>query len=767
MTGATGYIGGRLVSRLLALKVRVRVLARDPARILSRSWANKVEIVQGDLLKPETLPPALEGIHTAYYLVHSMYSGPQFDLHDRAAAANFCRHAGSLKHVIYLGGLLPRGGRKLKKKRSKHLLSRAEIGRILARDLAITEFRAGPIIGSGSASFEMLRYLTERVPIMFCPSWVRNKVQPIAVRDVLSYLLLALDRGPCGVVEIGSESLTYKQMMERYARQRGLRRLVVPVPAFLPTRIGAGLIGLLTPVPAHLAEPLVRGMALPLRATQWRARHFFPEVVPMPFERAAMLALKRTQESSVETRWNEARAEPPSYSYENAQGMVREIRTRHVEVAPEKVFTVFSSLGGNQGWLRWNWAWRARGYIDRLIGGTGFRQGRRDPRLLFPGDVVDFWRVEAVTQPNLLRLHAEIRLPGRAWLQWETTQEGEGTRLVQTAAFEPQGLGGALYWVVLYPLHRLIFGNLIRAIGAHALEEPRPRRAPAGKANEAVSSGPPGESHGLFGDIQNFVLRRPRIATRIAFASRQKREDYTERILQRIGVDVTSYSVLNLHRIAVEVPVLLVFQDLLAWDGNSSCWPNKLAKIERLDDDLDRIQVLPFGLTRFPFGSGSRFGWRVPPLFELKALRIQGRPRELDPDNARFLLFSCSGGYPIGIFVMYVRSSIAHQGETGRTQVFLGVGFDFYGHRRLSRILPLAWLWELIHNRVTANVLIRFKQLCEWKFERLQAGMDFNAPAQPPEPPPPEPGTARYSWSQPARTPASPAPRSPDSPDPR
>jgi len=395
-----------------------------------------------------------------------MYAGGDFAERDRIAAENFCRAAGPLQHVVYVGGLQPAAPRV-----SEHLRSRAKIGRILAEHFPTTELRAGPIIGSGSASFEMIRYLTERVPVILAPSWVRNAVQPIAVRDVLSYLIYALERGPLVILEIGSDPMTFADMILRYAEVRGLRRIIVPLPPVLPPRVGARLVGLVTPIPNALAIPLVESMVRPLRADTSRARALFPEVEPIPYRRAVELALRRIREQAVETRWSGALREPQTYELRDYEGMIREVRTLHVEASPEQVFRVFSSLGGDRGWLVWNWAWRARGMLDRLWGGPGLRRGRRDPRELLPGEVVDFWRVERVRPPRLLRLRGEVRMPGRGWLQWETKRERGGTRLRQVASFAPDGLPGALYWYLLYPFHRLIFTDMIREIGRLATAE--------------------------------------------------------------------------------------------------------------------------------------------------------------------------------------------------------------------------------------------------------------------------------------------------------
>jgi len=420
--------------------------------------------VRGDLLDPDSIRGLCDDIEVAYYLVHAMYSGKDFARRDRLAAENFNAVAPNLNHVIYLGGLLPKA-----EQVSKHLESRAEIGGIIAAALPTTELRAGPIIGSGSASFEMLRYITERLPLMPVPSWVNNQIQPIAVRDVLAYLLAALERGPSGIVEIGSsDRLTYRQMIEIYARVRGLRRYIVSLVPFVPARQGARIIGLITPIPTALARPLVEGMVQPLLVESDRARELFPQIEPISYERAVERALTRIRGREVETRWSGALTDAATYEYRDRRGMVREVRSLHVNASPAQVFRSVSSLGGDRGWLTWTWAWRIRGFIDRLLGGPGLRRGRRDPQELLVGEALDFWRVEALEAPHLLRLRGEAKMPGLGWLQWETVAESDGTRLTQTAAFAPRGLPGTLYWALLYPFHRLIFTSLIHAIGKDA-----------------------------------------------------------------------------------------------------------------------------------------------------------------------------------------------------------------------------------------------------------------------------------------------------------
>ncbi len=498
VTGATGYIGGRLVPRLLDVGHDVRVLVRDFDSVRGREWEQRVEVRRGDLLEPASLQGVLDDVDAAYYLVHSMYAGQDFAAQDRKAAEHFCTacHAsaqGGPAHVVYLGGLQPEGT-----VRSEHLRSRAEVGEVLAERLPgkVTEFRAGPIIGSGSASFEMVRYLTERLPVMVTPRWVNTSVTPIAVRDVLAYLEAALRIGPAGVVDVGGEMLSFKAMMHGFAAERGLRRWIIPTPVLAP-KLAARWVGLVTPIPNSLAVPLVAGVTQPLVADTAEASARFPDVVPLDYRAAVRYALGKIDEGQVETRWSGApqsagvlastrdgSSAEVSSQIDEREGLCRDRRELVTDVPAARVFEAVCRLGGPHGYHGWGWAWAVRGLFDRLIGGPGLRRGRRDPDRILEGEALDFWRVERVDAPGermdagesgevpepqdpavgVLRLRAEMKLPGRAWLQWEVEPTRDGARLRQTAVFEPFGLPGALYWYALLPAHGFIFPGMLRGI---------------------------------------------------------------------------------------------------------------------------------------------------------------------------------------------------------------------------------------------------------------------------------------------------------------
>ncbi len=478
VTGATGYVGGRVVPLLLEAGHEVTVLVRDAARYAGRAGSDQVTVVEGDLLKPETISGQLSGFDSAYYLVHSMFGGADFAERDQQAVENFANAIGDCPHIVYLGGLLP------PETVSVHLSSRAAVGQSLEAMLPgrVTEFRAGPVIGSGSASFEMVRYLTERLVVMLTPRWVRNEVQPIAIRDVLAYLEAALTTGPIGVIEIGADRMSFADMMRGYAAERGLvRRFIIPTP-FLAPRLAARWVGFVTPISNRLAVPLIEGVVSPVIADTQRAEEHFPQIKPRPYREAVGLALARIEKDIVETRWSDslggAERGPSTYEVSDEEGMIREVRQLETDVSPEALFAAFTRLGGDHGWPAWHWAWKIRGYMDQLVGGPGLRRGRRHPSQLREGETVDFWRVERVEAPDvtgrsILRLRAEMLLPGKAWLQWETGRNESGrAQVTQTALFEPRGLPGFLYWYAMFPAHLFIFGAMVRGVAKDAKTHP-------------------------------------------------------------------------------------------------------------------------------------------------------------------------------------------------------------------------------------------------------------------------------------------------------
>ena len=473
VTGATGYIGGRLVPQLLKDGHGVRCVVRDPSRLEGRPWHDKVEIVTGDVLDPASLRAALDGVSIAYYLIHSMGAGAHFEERDLVAARNFsaAAKAAGVERIIYLGGLAEPSP-----DLSEHLRSRQQTGEALREGgVPVTEFRAGVIVGSNSLSFEMIRYLTERVPVMICPRWVYTRTQPIGIRDVLEYLVQAISVPASSgrIVEIGgADIVTYGEMMTTYAAVRGLKRWLVPVP-FLTPRLSSLWVNLVTPIPAAIARPLVEGLRNENVVTNPAARELFPNIVPAGYRECVERALDRLRASNVESAWSDAlstsQGDVAPVRLASEEGMLIEHRQRIVASPASQVFRVFTRLGGTRGWLYMNSAWKLRGFADRLFGGVGLRRGRRDPDLLRVGDALDFWRVEAVEPDKLLRLRAEMKVPGMAWLQFRATPRADGTTLLeQTAFFAPKGLAGTLYWYALYPIHRVIFSGLINRLGERA-----------------------------------------------------------------------------------------------------------------------------------------------------------------------------------------------------------------------------------------------------------------------------------------------------------
>ncbi len=476
VTGVTGYIGGRLVPRLLQAGYRVRVLLRGSAsRLDGRPWNDQVEVATGDVLVPQSLPGAMEGIDAAYYLIHSMGGESGFSERDIQAATNFAAAAADagIKSIIYLGGLGDPDSNL-----SEHLQSRQQTGDALRQfGVPVTEFRAGMVVGSGSLSFEMMRNLTERLPVMIAPRWVFTRSQPIAIRDVLSYLVSALQTPASKgrTIEIGApDVLTYADMMLTYAKIRGLRRWIIRVPVLTP-RLSSYWVHWITPVSAAMATPLIEGMRNELIVRDHSAHLLFPDIKPIDFETALHLALARVEKGHIETLWSDALASSkgdikPLYLTQE-QGMLIERRQQQVDAPPNAVFRAFSGLGGERGWPPYNWLWEVRGAIDRLLGGVGMRRGRRHPDKLRRGEALDFWRVEEVEPDRLVRLRAEMKLPGEGWLQFEANpREDGGTDLVQTAYFAPKGLSGLLYWYGIYLLHGIIFSRMIDAVAERAVD---------------------------------------------------------------------------------------------------------------------------------------------------------------------------------------------------------------------------------------------------------------------------------------------------------
>ncbi|MFN8010196.1 MAG: SDR family oxidoreductase [Holophagaceae bacterium] len=470
VTGATGYIGGRLVPRLLAEGHRVRCVARDATRLAGHAWEG-VETREADLAEAEALPAVLEGVEVAYYLVHSMAVGQAFRERDHAMALAFGRaaRAAGVRRIVYLGGLGDP-----ERVKSKHLVSRQEVGRALAEGgVPVIEFRAAVIVGSGSASFEMIRHLTERLPLMVTPTWVNTRCQPIGVRSVLEYLVEALDHPNAeGVYEIGGKDiLTYKEMMLRYARLRGLPRLILGFPVPRP-ELSSRWVDLVTPIPFRIAHPLVESLQTEVVVRDPRALATF-KVQPTGYDEAVERALARMASDDVQTTWASSLAsfrpgEAETDHLGAHEGMLLDRKRRRVAASPERVFEVICALGGEEGWPAGNALWQLRGLMDRLAGGVGMRRGRRHPRELRVGDPLDFWRVEAMEAPHLLRLRAEMKLPGRAWLQFEVRPDPVGARVEQTAFFEPRGLLGYAYWYAVLPLHRFVFPGLVGAVKSRA-----------------------------------------------------------------------------------------------------------------------------------------------------------------------------------------------------------------------------------------------------------------------------------------------------------
>ncbi|MFD2420639.1 SDR family oxidoreductase [Amycolatopsis pigmentata] len=471
--GATGYIGGRLVPALLRAGHEVRATARDPAKLADVGWRDRAEIVTADVSDPVSVAAALTDRDVVFYLVHALHR-KDFARVDRESARVVAREAAraGIRRIVYLGGITPEDERL-----SEHLASRTEVGRVLLESgVPTVVLRAAIIIGSGSASFEMLRYLTERLPVMVTPKWVHNRIQPIAVRDVLHYLVRAaglpaeVNRG----FDIGGpDVLTYLDMMRRYAVVAGLpRRVVVPVPVLTPW-LSAQWVNLVTPVPRSIAVPLIESLVHEVVRHEHDIDHHIPEPEGglTHYERAIELALVSIRNAEVPTRWSDATmSRAPSDPLPTDPGwsggsLYEDVRERHTTADAGTLWRIVESIGGEHGWYSFPLAWAVRGWIDRLAGGAGLNRGRRDPRRLHAGEALDWWRVEDLRRPGLLRLRAEMLLPGRAWLELSVVPAADGgSTYRQRAIFAPRGLAGHLYWKAIAPFHGLIFGGMVRNI---------------------------------------------------------------------------------------------------------------------------------------------------------------------------------------------------------------------------------------------------------------------------------------------------------------
>lgn len=473
VTGATGYVGGRLVPRLLEAGYKVRVFVRDPSRLQGRPWLDKVEVVKGDALQLETLYPALKNVSVAYYLIHGWQGGKASAIRDMNVARNFVMAANQvgITRIIYLGELVDTTA-----KLSPYLRSRHETGYILRQGaIPVTEFLAGMIVGSGSILFEMVRYLAEREPILFCPKWFYSLAQPIAVRNVLDYLVGAINN-PESVgkrIEIGgSMQLTYAEMLLKYADLRNLKRYLLPIPFNFP-HLSAYWVHMVTPVTYNAVLPLIEGLNIKAIADINQAKQIFPSIELLDFPTAVQYAFNKIEAGEIVSSWKDAlvtsAGDIQPYRFDLEAGMYIERRQRLVEASTNEVYRSFTGIGGERGWLYMDWLWTIRGWIDKAIGGVGLRRGRRHPDDVWVGDSLDFWRVESVEPGYSMRLRAEMKVPGKAWLEFTCTPASwNKTLLTTTAYYDALGLKGLIYWFTMWPFHKFIFDGLTREIANRA-----------------------------------------------------------------------------------------------------------------------------------------------------------------------------------------------------------------------------------------------------------------------------------------------------------
>ena len=474
VTGATGYVGGRLVPKLLDAGFDVRVLVRSPSRMADVPWAGDVEVMHGDLSDAASVAPAVAGIDVVYYLVHAMGAGGDFESAEKTAAMNLARAArkAGVRRIVYLGGLHPEEGAL-----SPHLRSRAEVGRILMKSgVPTAALQAGTVIGSGSASFEMIRHLTDVLPYMPAPRWVRNFIQPIAIRDVLYYLVEAADL-PDEVNRTfdigGPDVLRYGQMLNGYAVEAGLKqRPIAPLPVLTPW-LASQWVNLVTPIPRALAVPIIASLQYDCVINEHDIAHYIPEPDGglTGYRAAVRLALDRMREGEVETSWRNSSVRGasadllPSDPDWTGHTVYTDLKQRHADAPAAELWKVIESIGGDNGWYSLPLAWAARGVMDKVVGGVGLRRGRRNPTRLMSGDALDWWRVERIERGRSLRLRAEMKVPGRAWLELSAEPAGDGgSDYTQRAIFFPSGLSGRLYWFSILPFHGIIFNSMATRI---------------------------------------------------------------------------------------------------------------------------------------------------------------------------------------------------------------------------------------------------------------------------------------------------------------
>ena len=470
LTGATGYVGGRLLQMLEQHGYRVRCMARRPENLVPRVGPS-TQVVKGDVLDLVSLQSALKGVSVAYYLVHSMSSEGSFEENDRKAAHNFGKiaKAAGVERIIYLGGLGNDDD-----DLSPHLRSRQEVGKILRQSgVPLLEFRASIVIGSGSLSFQLIRSLVERLPIMITPKWVQVSAQPIAIEDLIEYLEAALfvpDSG-CRVYEIGgADQVSYADIMRIYGSCRNIVVRMIPVP-FLSPHISSLWLGLITPLYARIGRKLIQSIVHPTVVCDESALKVF-NIQPMGVDDAIRRAIDNEDKEFAETRWSDSLSSSGkifSWFGVSFGSRLVDSRTIKVNMPPKFIFKPIQRIGGNTGWYAWNWLWQLRGFLDLLVGGVGMRRGRAHFEILRVGDTVDFWRVEEHDPNHFLRLAAEMKLPGRAWLEFEVVGDDFSSTIRQTAIFDPVGLLGLIYWYALYPLHQLVFAGMLRGIADKAL----------------------------------------------------------------------------------------------------------------------------------------------------------------------------------------------------------------------------------------------------------------------------------------------------------